>query len=208
MANDVSSHGTDDSDTSASLIIRLMHQPDDHDSWNRFADRYGPKIHGWCRAWRLQDADAQDLTQLVLAKLLDKFRAFNYDPAQSFRGWLRKLTRRAWTESIRKKWPVVAGGDPRIQSLIARQEAREDLVKRIEGEFDLELLDEARSRVRTRVEPRTWEAYCLTAVQGLSGIEASERLGMSAANVFKAKSNVLGKLREEVKALESRQGRP
>ena len=165
-------------DTSASLLLRLRHQPDDQAAWSRFVDRYGPQILSWCRAWRLQDADARELTQIVLVKLLVKLRKFDYEPSRSFRGWLRKLTRRAWAESMKKKWPIVPGGDSRILSVIEGQEAREDLVKRIEREFDLELWEEAERRVRKRVESQTWEAYRLVAVEGLPGIEVAERLDM------------------------------
>jgi RNA polymerase sigma-70 factor (ECF subfamily) len=92
-----------------------------------------------------------------------------------------------------------------LASLVEGQAAREDLVKRIEGEFDLELLEEAERRVRKRVEPQTWDAYYLTAVERLSGIEVSKRLGMSVVNVAAAKRNDLAMLKEEVKALENRQ---
>ena len=193
-------------DTSASLLLRLRHQPDDQAAWSRFVDRYGPQILSWCRAWRLQDADARELTQIVLVKLLVKLRKFDYEPSRSFRGWLRKLTWRPWAESMKKKWPIVPGGDSRILSVIEGQEAREDLVKRIEREFDLELWEEAERRIRKRVESQTWEAYRLVAVEGLPGIEVAERLDMSVANVFMAKRNVLRMLREEVKNLEGRQG--
>ena len=53
-----------------------------------------------------------------------------------------------------------------------RIEARDDLVRRLDGEFDMELLEEAGRRVRAAVAPRTWEAYRLTAVEGLSGAGA------------------------------------
>ncbi len=205
MAKSSSPPSTDDSDTSVSLIERLREHPDDHDAWCRFVDRYGPQILGWCRSWRVQDADAHDLTQIVLSKLLAKLGRFKYDPSKSFRGWLQEVTRRAWAESIRKKWPVVPGGDTRFRSLIEGQQAREDLVTRIEREFDLELKEEAERRVRNRVEPQTWEAYYLTAVERLPGIEVSARLGMSITNVFAAKRNMLAKLQEEVKTLENRQ---
>ena len=107
---------------------------------------------------------------------------------------------------MKKKWPIVPGGNSRILSLIEGQEAREDLVKRIEREFDLELLEEAERRIRRRVEPQTWEAYRLVAVEGLPGIEVAARLGMrDVANVSMAKRNVLRMLREEIKNLEGRQ---
>ena len=57
------------STTSVSLLLRLGRYPSDQAAWEEFVDRYGAKIYSWCRAWRLQDADAQDVTQAVLAKL-------------------------------------------------------------------------------------------------------------------------------------------
>ena len=50
--------------------------------------------------------------------------------------------------------------------LIQTVEARDDLARRLEAEFDLELLEEAQRRVRQR-RPGTWEAYRLTAIEGL-----------------------------------------
>jgi RNA polymerase sigma-70 factor (ECF subfamily) len=188
------------------LINRLRHHPDDHAAWGRFVDRYGPAILAWCRAWRVQDADARDLTQIVLGKLLDGIQRFDYDPARSFRGWLRKLTRNTWIASLRKKWPIVPG-ESRFHSLIEGKEAREDLVQRIEREFDLELLEEAKRRVRERVEPQTYDAYVLLAEERLSGVEVSIRLKMSVDNAFVARLNVQEMLKEEVKILERRQRR-
>jgi RNA polymerase sigma factor (sigma-70 family) len=201
MMRETSSSGADDSD---SLIERLRKHPDDHDAWSRFVDRYGPQILSWCRTWRVQDADAHELTQIVLSRLLTKLGRFKYDPSRSFRGWLHEVTRRAWKESVRKKWPLVPG-DSRIHSLIEGQEAREDLVQRIEREFDLELKEEAERRVQKRIEEQTWKAYWLTAVERVPGVEAAARLGMSVTNVYAAKRNVLAKLKEEVMILESRQ---
>jgi RNA polymerase sigma factor (sigma-70 family) len=205
MAKYVSLNSGDDFDTPVSLIERLTKQPDDHDAWSRFVDRYGPLILGWCRSWRLQDADAHNLTQIVLTKLLSNLRRFKYDPSRSFRGWLRKVTENAWTESIRNPWPVIPGGDYRIDRVIEGHEAREDLFKRIESEFDLELMEMAEKDVRDRVEPQTWEAYWLTAVEGLAGLEVSRRLGMSVTNVFAARHKVLKLLKKEVKTLQNRQ---
>jgi RNA polymerase sigma-70 factor (ECF subfamily) len=204
MVNKTSPGNTGDSDTTAILIRHLREHPDDDAAWVRFVDRYGPSILGWCRAWGVQHADAQELTQIVLVELVDKLRKLNYDPSRSFRGWLRKLTRNVWARSLRKKWPVVPGGS-RFHGLIEGREAREDLVQRIEREFDLELLEEAKRRVRNRVEAQTYEAYYLLAEERLTGIEVSERLEMSITNVFQARHSVKEMLKEEVKFLERRQ---
>ena len=59
------------------------------------------------------------------------------------------------------------------------------------------MLAEAQARVRQRVEPHTWEAFRLTALDGLSGAEAAGRLGLKVATVYKAKSKVQQMLHEE-----------
>ena len=57
-------------------------------------------------------------------------------------------------------------------------------------------------RVRPRVQPLTWEAFRLTALEGMSGATASAQLGMAVTSVYKAKSNVLKLLEAEVHYLE------
>ena len=159
------------STTSVSLLLRLGRHPADQAAWEEFVDRYGAKIYSWCRAWRLQDADAQDVTQAVLAKLAVRLRRFTYDPSQKFRGWLRTLVKNACRDCMadrRRSIGAVARGRDDRADLIQTIEAREDLACRLEAEFDLELLEEAERRVRQRVAPHTWEAYRLTAIEGLS----------------------------------------
>src|SRR5277367_5157295 len=76
--------------TSASLLARLQ-EADEPDAWAQFRRRYGPLLYRWCRAWNLQEADAWDVTQDVLVKLARRLGDFKYDPAQSFRAYLKTL---------------------------------------------------------------------------------------------------------------------
>ena len=140
------------------------------------------------------------MTQSVLATLLVRLRRFVYDPSRSFRAFLRKVTNDTVCDVISARGRV-AGASATLQAL-AGQEARADLARGLEEEFDLELLEKATWIVRSQVEPRTWEAYRLTAEEGLSGIEAATRLGMGAGAVYQAKSAVLRRLHEEVRDLE------
>ena len=87
--------------------------------------------------------------------------------------------------------------------LLQTVEAREDLVRRLDEEFDRELLEEAMARVRVRVAPRTWEAFERTAVRGESGAEAAAALGMKVATVFVARSKVQKMLQEELRKLDA-----
>ena len=73
--------------TCVSLLTQLRQDPSDQAGWDEFVERYGRHIYRWCRQWKLQDADAEDVTQDILVKLTQKLRAFAYDPSRSFRGW-------------------------------------------------------------------------------------------------------------------------
>jgi RNA polymerase sigma-70 factor (ECF subfamily) len=174
----------------------------DQQAWERFVDRYGPRLLAWCRSWRLQEADAHDVAQSVMLKLVVRLQRFDYDPARSFRGWLRTVARSALSDALSVHRPDTGSGESEVVAVLHGQEAREDLVHRLEEQFDLELLEEATRRVRRRVNPSTWESYRLTAMEGLPGPEAAARLGMKVTAVLMAKSNVLRMLGEEVRNLE------
>ncbi len=190
-----------ESQTSITLLTKLRQVPADQAAWATFTERYGRKIYAWCRQWGLQEADAEDVTQTVLLKLAEKMQTFQYDQGRSFRAWLKTVTRHAWSDYWSGRKAVAAGGSQAVE-LLHTVEAREDLVRRLDEEFDRELLDEAAERVRQRVTPRTWQAFELTAVQGLSGAEAAAALGMKVATVFVARSKVQKMLQEEVRRLE------
>jgi RNA polymerase sigma-70 factor (ECF subfamily) len=191
------------SQTRVSLLVRLRQGPRDQAAWHEFVDRYGHKIYGWCRYWKLQDADAQDVTQIVLTKLAEKMLAFEYDPAGSFRAWLKTLTHHAWTDFVRgRQRSVLDKSVPPPPDALETIPARDTLVARLQEAFDQELLEEASARVQRRVEPHTWEAFRLTALEGLSGAEAAARLGLPVGAVFLAKSRVKKLLQETIRQLE------
>jgi RNA polymerase sigma-70 factor (ECF subfamily) len=195
--------GAHDSGTRVSLLGRLRRDPTNQAVWAEFVEHYGGKIYRWCRRWNLQEADAQDVTQNVLLRLAEKMRDFQYDASRSFRAWLKTLTHHAWSDFIEaRQRPGLGSGDSRVGTLLHSLEAREELLKQLEEEFDHELLQEAIGRVRLRVAPQTWEAFRLTALEGLSGAEAAERIPMQVAQVFVAKRRVQKMLREEIAKLE------
>ncbi len=89
---------------------------------------------------------------------------------------------------------------------MSNQEARVELARRLEEEFDLELLEAATRIVRDRVAPKTWEAYHLTAGQGCPAADVAARLGMRVGSVYQAKSSVIQMLQDEVQRLEGEVG--
>jgi RNA polymerase sigma factor (sigma-70 family) len=191
------------SQTSASLLARLGGETADAAAWEKFLTRYGPQVLAWCRRWDLQPADAEDVCQDVLLRVARQMRTFRYDPARSFRAWLKTVARAAWADWLEAgRKPGRGSGDSVAQQVLASVEARDDLVQRIEEEFDRELLDAAVANVRLRVDPTTWEAFKLTALDGLPAAEAAARTGLKVATVFVAKGRVQRMLTDAVAELE------
>jgi RNA polymerase sigma-70 factor (ECF subfamily) len=192
--------------TSVTLLGRLREQPANRTAWQDFVARYRPRIYAHCLAFPLQPADAEDVTQAVLLRLVEKLPAFRYDPTQRFRAWLRTVTRHILSDYLAERQRQPGSGDSAIVRLLDNLGAREGLAQQVEAEFDRELLDEALRRVRARVPAQQWEAFRLTALEGFSGAEAGAQLGMLTATVYTAKSKVQRLVREEVRRLEDPPG--
>jgi RNA polymerase sigma factor (sigma-70 family) len=189
--------------TDVSLLMRLRHDPSDAAAWRDFLARYGRRVFVWCRQWGLQEADAEDVTQNVLLILADEMRAFTYDPAGSFRAWLKTVARHAWGKyAERNRRPGQGSGDSQVQGVLQSLEAREDLAAKLEEEFDRELLDLAMARVARRVATHTWQAFQFLALEGLSGAEVAGRLALPLAMVYVAKCRVQKLIQEEIQQME------
>ena len=138
-----------------------------------------------------------------MLQLASKLQTFAYDPARRVRAWLKTLTHHAWSDFLAGWRPAVKGsGDSGLQQLLDTAQARDELTRRLQETFDQELLELAAARVRARVEARTWEAYRLTAQEGLSGAQTAARLGMQVGTVYKAKSKVHAMLQETLRQMQ------
>jgi RNA polymerase sigma factor (sigma-70 family) len=190
--------------TRITLLARLRQDPTDQAAWEVFVEQYGRHIYRWCRQRKLQDADAEDVTQDLLVKLAQKLRVFAYDPSRSFRGWLKTLVHHAWRDFVDSaRRPQAAAGHCQVWELMQTLEAREELIQKLQAAFDHELLEAAKVRVRLRVAPHTWDAFRLVALEGLPVAEVAAALRMQVAMVYVAKSKVQKMLREEIEKLES-----
>jgi RNA polymerase sigma-70 factor (ECF subfamily) len=188
-----------DSQTSLTLMDLLRQDPKDAGAWDRFVRRYRPKICGWCRDRGLQEADAEDVAQDVIAILTRKMASFRYDPSRRFHAWLRTITYHALSDLIESRCRAI--GD-RPTPFLDTIEARADLERRLDELFDRELLELAIARVRERVAVPTWDAFRLTTFEGHTGAEASRLLGIPVASVFVSKHRVQKMLRGEIARLE------
>jgi RNA polymerase sigma-70 factor (ECF subfamily) len=181
----------------------LRCNPNDQQAWNAFVERYGRKIYGWTRARGLQEADAQDVTQTVLVELALQMSKFEYQPSGSFRGWLRTIAYRVWCDFLKARQRAAGTtGSDEIFTQLASPDAGEDLLRQLDAESERELMEEAMARVRLRVQPQTWRAFMMTALEGKSGVEAAEALGLKVGTVWVARSKVTKMLQEEIQRLD------
>lgn len=186
-----------------STFFALLSEPTP-ERWNAFVDHYTPMIHAWCRAWGLQEADANDLTQEVLLRFYKESKTFVYQPEKGrFRGWLKTVTDNACRDFLKRRQRTGQGsGDSKVDELLANVEAREDLIDRLAKQYDLELREEAKARVRLRVEPKTWEVFRLLLEEGRAATEVAQELHMAVTAIQMAKSRLLKMIREEIGRLQ------
>lgn len=188
--------------TSLTLLKRLKVQPNDEQAWKDFVQRYGSRVLVWCRQWGLQESDAADVCQTVLLKLAKEMRNFERKPDGSFRAWLKTVSQNTWLNLVQSRAFKTVKGNEGMERRLNMEEARDDLAAQLEAAWDQELMEVASQRVQLRVKPATWKAFELSAVEQIDGEEVAERLEMNLSSVYKAKSNVLKMLQEEVRILE------
>jgi RNA polymerase sigma-70 factor (ECF subfamily) len=193
-----------ESQTHLTLLGRLARSGEpDQRAWTEFVDHYGRKVCQWCIRWGLQPADAEDVTQTVLLKLASRMKDFAYDPSKSFRAWLKTVTHHAWRDYVdsRRRAALGDGGSTAVE-MLHTVEAREDLERRLEEQFDQELLESAMQVVKAQVATHNWEAFRLTAIEGVPAADVARQLGMQVARVYAARSHIQQRLQQECKRLE------
>lgn len=184
--------------TSLTLIDRVR-QADSH-SWNIFVEIYQPLVRYWCRKSGVRQHDIDDVVQEVftaVSKSLSRFRKAS--ASDTFRGWLRQITRHKTGDYMRRIYrdPESKGGDDHDQLLqqLPEAEPQADPEERAAAQ---EVWQRAFGMVRSGTEERTWKAFWRTTVDELNATEVADGLGMTSAAVRKAKSRMAIRLRLEL----------
>jgi RNA polymerase sigma factor (sigma-70 family) len=188
--------------TRASLLVQLR-DGTNHEAWREFVRLYSPIVYGFARKRGLQDADAADLMQDVMRSVSGAIGRLDYDRRQGmFRGWLYTITRNKIFNllSSRRNRPQGAGGDDAKQLLDAQPEV-DETSDDWEMEYQRRIAAMAMERIRSEFQENTWQAFRLTAIEGVAAAEAAKQVGMSAGAIYVAKSRVLARLKEEVDAI-------
>jgi RNA polymerase sigma-70 factor (ECF subfamily) len=186
--------------TSLTLLQRL--RANDNDAWRVMVQLYTPLVYHWCARGGVRGADADDVVQEVFQAAATHLGAFRRDrPGDSFRGWLRGITRNMVLQHFRRgaRHPKGSGGTDallRLQAVPGGEDTampeEEDPAEELSG-----LRRRALELVRSEFQERTWQFFWQTVVEGRSPVDIAADAGVSPAAVRVAKSRVLHRLKEE-----------
>jgi RNA polymerase sigma-70 factor (ECF subfamily) len=184
--------------TSLTLLARVRQS--DKQAWGRLVQLYGPLVFEWCTRAGLKPVDAADLGQEVFTRVWTSFHTFRRDrPGDTFRGWLRVITKRQILDFWRRQ-------QRQVNTQAAEPAELANLHFEFPDEDDPEVLAQDRRRLYSRAvellrsdfEPITVEVFWRVVVQGEAPVDVAALLKVSVNSVYIAKSRVLSKLRAEL----------
>lgn len=189
--------------TSVSLLDRARHRDDL--AWSELVELYAPLVYFWCRKTNIVEQDIPDVVQEVFRAVVTGIDGFRKErPCDTFRGWLRTVTRSKLADHFRRldRYPIAVGGSGAQFQFEHLSEESSDGGS-TEGEDDERLAEFALfhrglERIRRDFDPKIWQAFWRVTVDGLSAAEAANELGMKSGTVRVAKSRVLQRLRRQL----------
>jgi RNA polymerase sigma factor (sigma-70 family) len=185
------------SNTRATLLERLRDGADAL-AWDEFFAYYWPTIFGFARHRGCSEHTAEEIVQDVMLKVFQQRDVYRYDPACGrFRDWLGTVVRNNVAEHRRRPANRVQGrgGDSSVAQIDTADEQL-DATAAWEIAFENSLLLALLNAVRREMSARTYLAFELVGIEGLSGGEAARMTGLSRNAVYKAHKRVLERLVE------------
>ncbi|MHC5003557.1 MAG: RNA polymerase sigma factor [Planctomycetota bacterium] len=188
--------------TRASLLARLADQ--DELAWHEFQVQYGDLIRSVAARRGLQPADAEDVVQDVLTRLTGKLPGFAYDPDKgTFRGYLKRIVLNTIADRFRRKRgpdAVPLGPGP------TEAASASELDRIWEEQWQAYHVARAMRTVEVEFSERDRLAFLQQVRYGRSGAETAAALEMSTHQVYRARSQIMRRLRELVAAQVEEEG--
>jgi RNA polymerase sigma-70 factor (ECF subfamily) len=189
--------------TRQSLLIRLSRNS--NDAWSEFLEVYEQAIYTFARRRGLQDADAWDVTQEVLAAVEKKVESWQADPEKgTFRGWLYRVARNVAVDKIHAQSRRASGsGDSRVAKILAEHpEDHEQESTLFWTNYRRRLLHWAAEQVKPDYKESSWQSFWMTSVEGHSADDVAAQLELSVGSVYAAKFRIVNKIRTIVSRLD------
>ncbi|EMI26578.1 RNA polymerase sigma factor [Rhodopirellula europaea] len=196
--------------TLSSMLISGVKQMD-AESWSRLVGTFGPIVYRWCRTSGIPASDAPDVVQEVFASVARGIGDFQRKKREgSFRSWLATITRNRVRDHFRRLNKLAEadgraiGGSEALDQLhqIGEQEIADTLDSTIcPASIESPLIRQVMASVESEFETMTWQAFWATTVDQQPASTVADKLGLSVASVYQAKSRVLRRLRKRMAEL-------
>jgi RNA polymerase sigma-70 factor (ECF subfamily) len=182
--------------TSLTLLERL--RANEPEAWQALVRLYSPLVWHWCARVGVRGADADDVAQEVFQAAATGLAGFRRDrPGDSFRAWLRGVTRFKVLQFLRqsRRHPPAPGGSDMLQQL----QELPDPASAEEDEAETGLVyRRAVELIQAEFEASTWEAFRRSVIENRPTDEVAAALGVTQSAVRKARSRVLRRLKEQL----------
>lgn len=189
--------------TRLSLVVRLKNAQD-HEAWDEFTGIYEPLVMRLLQRKGLQECDARDVCQQVLAAVAKDIEQWRPDGRErSFRRWLFRIARNRVIKFLVKdrKRPRGIGGSDAQVALEQQQDDRESISEMFEHEYRQQLLLWAAEQIRAEFRDSTWDAFWRSYVEGEAIADVAKQLGTSVGSVYVARSRIVARLQSKVQEI-------
>jgi len=180
-------------------LIERIQNPDDTGSWEEFVSIYTPGIYRFCCSKGIGHSDAEDLSQEVMRAVLGSISRFEYRKGKAkFRSWMYQITRNIINSHLRKQSRRPQEDGSTVAQLAAENQSEDEELERWETDYRSRLFEWATTEIKSEFNPRIWEVFWRTAVEGENPDLVAKDTKMSRAAVYVAKSRCLARLREKI----------
>ena len=189
-------------DTRKSLLLRA--QAGEQHAWKDLTDLYRPLIVGWLKRQGVATRDIDDLSQDILLSVVKYLPTFEHSGRPgAFRSWLRTIVCSRTIDYWRAQdaGTQASGASDAAAALQQIEDPHSDLNRRWDEEHDRYVLGCLLDLVAEEFEPATLQAFRRLTLDGISGAEAAQELGLTVPAVYMAKSRVLKRIRQEAEGL-------
>ena len=183
--------------TSTSLLEGLE-DPSNDVIWLQFVERYRPLIVRYGRRLGLESNDAEDVAQASLMAFCEAYRERKYRRERGrLREWLFGIVHnqvRNWQRRSARRGAVLS--ETHADGALGDLESREGLEQEWAEEWRASVAVACLDEVRREVQPTTFRAFELFALEGRPADEVAVELGLTPNAVYGAKRRILRRVRE------------
>ena len=193
-------------ESTRSSVLRAVADTENEAAWQRLFDLYAGFVFSLARAKGLNDADADDIVQVVFTDLARNLPTFQYDRAKGkFRAYLSGLVN--WRVMDKLK---VGKRDADLKASFWEEAkaASSDDNGFAEREWQAAALEEALRRIKPDVNPEHYAVFVASAIEGQDTETVMRLYGISSDNLYQIRKRLTAKLRETVASVLSEMDAP